>query len=246
MLKKIITSIFITTSTLTFGQVSPVVKNILGGTVQVSTPVGGGTAVAIASDKNGTLFISNDHVCQLSRGKVILTGEIDFKSPLNTVPVIITKIETNHTETDYPAEVVYTTNVHLRKRARQKDLCILFSPSKDFQIQQIDSNPVEVGENVINISNAFGSFPVISSGYIGGTYFMPDYTTVYSTTVKGGGGASGSGIFNIETGKLRGIIFVMLASEEKPNQYTSGSLMIFFPGSDVANFLNEYKSKSKK
>ena len=105
--------------------VEPYIKKALNSSVMVVIPEqAAGSGVAFYRDKRRgkTLIASNDHVCQATRGKVFLTGEINFRAPLNSFKMYVKTAGNGR----YRARVAYTSNVHTSSKKKPKsDLCII-------------------------------------------------------------------------------------------------------------------------
>lgn len=236
MLKTLIFLLCLLFSQVALADINPVVKSTLKASAKVyvgEKSIIIASAIAIDHFNSGTIFVTNDHVCQWTRGKSILGMDPNYSKKLNSIPIFVRQAYGGKMK----AKVVYTsqiTNPKLEKESRFKDdLCLLYV-SGDSPFVELGEDP-ETGEEVLSISSPHGFFPLITSGYVGG--YLEDYT-LGTASINLGKGSSGSGIFDSKTGILKGVVFAIHPVSENE---IAALFTLFVPVSHVSDFLKNYK-----
>jgi len=216
-----------------FSDVSPTIKTTIEVSARVEVGNTLGSAVAIGHFKEFTIWVSNDHVCQWSRGR---DGDLPkYNSDLNSVETYLTTLVNDSFEELF-AVVAYTTNsTHpsnsTSKNKAENDLCFLLSfgthPIAKF------SDSLEIGDKIISTSSLRGHFPFIVEGHIS----VPYNSNVGISSIKLDGGSSGSGLFDIDNASLKGIVFAVSKSEMSGDGYV---LFTYFIPASIVRFYLEY------
>lgn len=217
---------------------SPAIQNALNASWQVVLQETSGSGVAVAHINKGTLVMTNDHICQASRGLNPLSREPKFNSKLNSTPISIRNLKQK-----FQARVVRTSNLHLlRPPQKGSDLCLLYVEAI-LPLAGFASNEFEPGDELITIGAPSGFFPSIHKGYAGAMISSPRspilptlFVTAYANY-----GSSGGGVFN-EEGKLGGIVFA-IAQDDQNN---SPVVTHVIPLEQVLNFIEDYKGSLSK
>jgi len=232
---------FLTFANFCFATPSPEIKKALSVSWMVVIESVSGSAVAVKQLENGTLLLTNDHVCQASRGLNPLTNQPRFNSKLNSRSLLIQNLNER-----IPARVVYAANLHLLKAPQKgSDLCLLFV-GKKIPVTEFSSTELEPGDELIGVSAPGGFFPSISRGYLG-TLVSSDNPTsqmesVLTTTVLANRGSSGSGIFN-DRGELAGIVFAIVLDDENHGPVTTLAVPLVYVRKFLNNYLETLKNK---
>ena len=196
-----------------------------------------GSAFAFSTRDDGTLFATNDHVCQATRGKGIFKKS-SSRRPLNTIKPVVIDSEGNK----FAATVVKTSNLHSRTKDNPgPDLCLLWVAKTDLPVGVLSKGDPEVGEEIFSVSGPLGIFPVIHQGFVGPTLSFPQEeehlpARVASLTVTHG--SSGGAVFNSE-GQIVGVVFAFIPGED------SVGVALFVPVSQLHSFVGEYLKEKK-
>ena len=69
---------------------TPAIKRGVAASVMVVVEgVGSGSGFAIARRENRTLIMTNDHVCQMTRGQTSLRRKVNYSSKINTLEIVV-------------------------------------------------------------------------------------------------------------------------------------------------------------
>lgn len=222
-----------------FAKTDLYIRSAMEASYMVLVPrVGSGSGVAVYQNENGSLIMTNDHVCQLTRGITMLSHETDKSKPINTLPIQVM----NSRGDIFKAVVVKTSNLErLKKGTQGSDLCIVEIKER-VPTLEIDSSDQEIGSKVFNVSAPLGIFPVIFDGFLGPVESRRggNMKSIQVVTLAINHGSSGSGVFSYENGKVVGIAFAIISADEGTNA-TVVALMV--PGNQAKDFLNSYLEK---
>ncbi len=196
-------------------KVEPHVRKALGAAVKVLIPgLGSGSGFAFHRDveRNKTLIATNDHVCQVTRGRAIRT--INYVNAINTYPIVV--LTTNNKR--YQARVAHTANKHLRLAwlwkilpqelqmpVSRDDLCIL--EIKEIMPTVKLGSTAELGEEVFSVSAPRGIWPILHMGYAGQVQYL-GFQQNQSFSLYLTSGSSGGGIYNLN-GEVVSIIYAI-------------------------------------
>lgn len=174
-----------------------------------------GSAVAVLKGVGGTFWITNDHVCQSSRGTQVIKKQvgdhlfevketIDYGSPLNSSKLILRLSDGRNIQ----ASVVKTSDMNnpiIAKPFYPLDLCLLFT-TEEVDAPNSDPKVLQpyVGQEVLGIGAAHGIFPSIHGGYMCANYGPRWYSSAMLSP-----GSSGGGVFDKDTGHLVGISYAI-------------------------------------
>lgn len=234
---------FLFVSSLCYAKPSKAIKEALDSSVQVIIPEQGiGSGVVLANVKGGSIIATNDHVCQVTRGmsRGILPPfdpSPNLTKPINTFPASIVTVGGSV----YSATVIKTSNVYdkLPSKVKRPDLCLLFAKVILPPIS-LAKESAEIGEELFVVSGPSNIFPLITRGYVGGTYSDEVMTDIRSSTIPINHGSSGGGVFN-EQGELVGVAFSLILDEQ-----TKGFVASFYVElEDVKTFLKSCKFDGK-
>lgn len=219
-------------------RVSPIYENTLKLSYQVEVPnIAYGSGFAVGNYKNGSLFITNDHVCQNTRGPGLMKGTTFLRGPLNTMkPYVI-----DSKGSRWKASVIKTTGVSVKKLSKpSSDLCLLFVDNLKVPFVTISKQVAEVGEEVFSISGPQGIFPMIHKGFIGPSIDTedPNLLPVQASSLDITHGSSGGAVFDFE-GKVVGVVFALLVEQETK----VGSIALVIPKDQLELFLEGYLQK---
>lgn len=222
------------------------VKKALKSAVKVIVPesgTGSGFAIHYNKKKNRTLIMTNDHVCQGTRGKTAILGTVDYTTPINTNKIYIKTPKGKV----YKGWIVKTSNLELAiDRTKVSDLCLVSIKGK-IPITRFQTK-AEIGDKVFSIGNPKGYFPLIHEGYFGGVQKSEGHAPYRLATLNISFGSSGSAVWNIETGKVVGVAFAIF-STDKGNGIAIVALVV--PSYQAIDFLLTYlgdkdEKKAKK
>jgi Trypsin-like peptidase domain len=220
-------------SPLLYAKTNPLIRRAKESSVQVIVPeVGSGSGVSVYNTKDYSLIMTNDHVCQMTRGTIFLTSGINYSNPINTYRVIVKTFLGE----ELKGTVIKTANLHkLKEGQRKSDLCVIKIEHVVPAIE-IDVSDLEIGDKVFNVSAPIGIFPVIFEGFVGPDRNVDENqhpARVLSVPINSG--SSGSGVFSYDTGKIIGIAFAIITVEEGSHDAVV-SLMV--PAERVKSFLD--------
>lgn len=223
-----------------FAKPAESVRNAIASAAKVS--IGGivsGSAVAIKSYGSGTLFLSNDHVCQWSRGKALFAETPNYVGALNSVA---TSLIVSDGQT-LKGRVVYVSNHTnpVRPSVVADDLCLIYV-EKSISVAVASPEDAEVGEEVFSVGAPHGWFPHIAGGYVGG-YAKDRASYIGSASLVVGEGSSGGGLFEKVSGNLVGVVF---AIEPVVDSVPAPLQTYYVPVSRVKHFINKYEMLGKK
>lgn len=195
----------------------------------------GGSAVAASVYSTGTLFLSNDHVCQWTRGKALFSQAPNYVNALNTTSISLTFADGETVK----GRVVYTSNSTnpVRPSVVPDDLCLIYV-DRSYPSAALSATDAEIGEEVFSVGAPHGWFPHIAGGYVGG-YLEQKSAYVGSASLMIGEGSSGGGIFNKVSGELIGIAF---AIEPAADNVPAPLQAYYVPVSRAQRFLSKYKT----
>ena len=201
-------------SSLSYSKPRPEIARALQSSVQIIIPeISMGSGVVYKHNGLATYILSNDHVCQSTRG-LTLTNSLDKNKPLNSVQLKVKGVDGK----SYLGQVIKAGDPKV-------DLCIIMVKEVIYKAARFGSG-LEVGDSIFLVSGPGGVFPMISSGYAGRTYPDKIMKDVRATTVSANHGSSGGGVFN-DSGELVGIIFSIITDSDN--------------GSPIASFMVELK-----
>jgi len=210
------------------------IKSSIDASYVISFAEGNGSGVAFYRDesKGITFVMTNDHVCQLSRG-LTLYKEIS-KKPLNTfTPTLVNKDGVR-----FQAKVLYTSDS--RKDVSRPDLCIIGTkntiPTTTLGVQ------MSSGSKVYSVGGPQGFFPFVDEGYFIDHYKNTEVNTD-AYTLKAYFGSSGSGVFDYDTGKIVGIIFAMITYDDE--SIKAPFITYAVPLTEIRSFIKEFCDKNK-
>lgn len=208
---KLIYAALLLFSTAAFAKTHPAIEKAILASVQVTVKKQGqGSGFAFYRDeKRGrTLIASNDHVCQLTRGRIYLINEVNYDVRLNTFPM---QVEQANGET-YQARVAYTSNGHrASKKDRRDDLCII-EIKEEIPLVELGEE-AELGEFVFSVSGPRGYFPLVHRGYAASKYLYENSNPIQAFSLYVTSGSSGGGIFDTK-GNVVGVIFAIVPTVE--------------------------------
>lgn len=201
---------------------------------------GSGSGFAVYEQSNDkTLAVTNDHVCQLSRGRVFLTHEVDYSSKLNTKEIYVV----DASGIKHKAKAVKAANLHLLKKGQKgSDLCLISVEGK-LPVVKLSADDMEQGDKIFSVGAPYGIFPIVHEGFGGPTYEDNDGNekVVHITSLLIWPGSSGSAVFDYYTGEVVGVAFAILPASKKI-EVPVVSLVV--PVSQVSEFLNSYLKAS--
>jgi S1-C subfamily serine protease len=179
-------------------------QNVRAATYTVLTRNAQGTGVVVRSDKNGSLILTNKHVCL---GSIQSPKERDgvgnfvlvFAKPLDADPIVGQVIEV----------------------AQNTDLCLIHLDVKDLAVVRIAHNAAKPQQKIYTHGTPKGQEDVTERGKITGKHFMGTMMHL-SAKLKVRPGASGSGVFN-EDNELIGLVALMSSSGRSQMGYANPS-----------------------
>jgi serine protease Do len=118
-------------------------------------------------------------------------------------PRMVVNLENRADVTEFPAEVVATGKVP------EMDLALLRVPGVELSVAELaEDAELELGEDVVVAACPFGKALSLSGGMLSQVEWDPESRTprMVKTDAPIGYGASGGGIFSLETGKLLAIV----------------------------------------
>ena len=201
--------------------------------------VGSGSGFAVSQQGGRTLIMTNDHVCQMTRGVTSLSQSIDYSGKINTLEVEV--MDSN--EKIHKGKVVKTANLHLLKRGKKgSDLCLLSVEGVFAALATFSEDEMEVGDKIFSVGAPHGIYPMVHEGYVGPIYNSDNdddsnKKEVRITTLLIWPGSSGSAVYDIDTGLVVGVAFAILPvskSIEVP------VMSIVVPGDQARDFLKTY------
>jgi len=185
-------------STAVFSKPIPKIQKSLDASVMiVIKDIGGGSGTSVFYDENRkkTIVVTNNHVCQLSRGA-------DAKGSLNKVPVLLVDAQGGN----YKAKIVFVN-------PSGDDLCLIETSAR-IPTATLAPVGVDIGTKVYTIGAPKGWFPIIYEGYAG-TVYIDNGLVFQVMVVQGTYGSSGSGVYDFNTGEYVGTLFAMYTHDEK-------------------------------
>ena len=227
-MKYLVCFFFLLFSSLSFAQVNGAVLNSISSSFKVMIPKArtSGSGVAIFQRDDKTLIMTNDHVCQATRGHLFWTSEIDESEKLGRFNIVVRSSKGRV----YKAKIVKTSGVSLASSNPGPDLCIL-EIKADFPYTKLANT--RIGEKVYSVSAPTGVFPMVHEGYIGPYQYDDELERVGTVTLGVTKGSSGGGIFNYK-GQVVGIIFAIMPIHED----TPGALFTYYvPAQEAYRFL---------
>ena len=222
-----------------YAKPASVVKKAIGSSVMIVVKdQGSGSGFAVSQQGDQTLIMTNDHVCQMTRGKVSLSHKVDYSSKLNTLE--IEAVDSNYNV--YKGRVVKTSNVHLLKKGEKgSDLCLISIEGR-LPIAQFSSEGLEIGDKIFSVGAPQGIYPLVNEGFVGATYLDEDnLKEVRITSLLLWSGSSGSAAYSSETGLVVGVVFAILPVSEK---IEVPIVTLIVPGDQAKAFLNNYLKKA--
>lgn len=226
-----------------FTQVEPEVEQAIRGSVKLIIPkVSSGSGFAVEYDRKRkvTIIVTNDHVCQATRGKD-KQGEPLYDSNLNSVAIFARSTMNSRIE----ARVAYVSNMHKPSLMTKDDLCIVEAKAELPLVSFSKRNYAQLGEKVFSVSAPRGFFPIVHDGRAGPLYSRSSkYTEVQAFNLTVNTGSSGGAVFDL-AGKVVGVIFAMNLAE---NNIRVPVVAYVIPGYLAREFFERYKKrlKSKK
>ena len=201
--------------------------------------VGSGSGFAVYQQGDRTLIMTNDHVCQMTRGVSSLSQEIDYSSKINTLEVEV--LDSN--DKVHKGRVVKTANLHLLKRGKKgSDLCLL-SVEGTFTLAAFSKeDDMEVGNKIFSVGAPHGIYPMVHEGYVGPVYNSDNdddsnKKEVRITTLLVWPGSSGSAVYDFDTGLVVGVVYAILPVSKKVEVPV---MSVMVPGNQARDFLNTY------
>lgn len=195
-----------------------------------------GSGFAVAQENGKTLIMTNDHVCQASRGKDMLTDKDDYSSPLNTIEITIEDIYGKQ----YKAKVVKASNLHLlKKKEKGSDLCLLEVDTK-LQVVTFSGSEPLLGDRVFSVSAPKGIFPLVNEGFVGAAYEDRGLKEIRVTSIILSPGSSGGGVFDSETGEVVGVVFAIVPLLQ---DVPAAVATITVPVGQARQFLQDYQNR---
>lgn len=239
-MNKLLIALSLLVSNFAWAKPAETIRNALSVSARVSVGnLVGGSAVAAMPYKQGTLFLSNDHVCQWSRGKALLGQTPSYISALNAVSVSLTFVNGEVIK----GKVVYVSNSTNPVKASivSDDLCLIYV-EKALPYATLSAQDAEIGEEVFSVGAPHGWFPHVAGGYVGG-YLHQKELYIGSASLMIGEGSSGGGVFAKTGGELIGVAF---AIEPAVKDIPVPLQAYYVPVSRVQNFLAKYQAATKK
>ena len=166
-------------------------QNVRAATYTILTRRAQGTGVVVRSDKNGSLILTNKHVClgsvQSPKEKRDNIGNfvLVFAKPVDAEPIVGQVIEV----------------------AQNVDLCLIHLDVKDLAVVRIAHDAAKPQQKIYTHGTPKGQEDVTERGKITGKHFMGTMMHL-SAKLKVRPGASGSGVFN-EDNELVGLVALM-------------------------------------
>lgn len=157
---------------------------------------GSGTVIFWDSVRDKSIISTNNHVCQMTRGK-------NQKGALNKFKLEI--IDTNGKK--YNGLVVATNQ-------KGDDLCLIEVDKKIATPIILAGESTKVGTKIHSIGAPQGWFPLIYEGYAGPIY-MIEGILFQVFPIGGTYGSSGSGVYDSETGEMVAVVFAMQTHDDK-------------------------------
>lgn len=221
-------------------RVRPVHKVALKASYQIDVPdVAYGSGFAVGHYQGGTLIITNDHVCQQTRGPGIFGKNSVFKRPLNTIKPVVINTEGSR----WSASVIKTSGTSVPGLSKPAaDLCLLLVQKEKLPIALISKQSAEIGEEVFSVSGPLGFFPLIHQGFVGPLVNLEDKQLLEAQAVGLNitHGSSGGAVFNTE-GQVVGVIFALITDDESK----VGGVAVMIPKVQLDSFLQKYLENKK-
>ena len=218
-----------------FAKTSEVVKQTLQFSWMVEVVgVSTGSGVAVARIKEGTLIMTNDHVCQSSRGVNPLSGAVKHSSKLNSHPVFVNNLKQRH-----PARVVKVSNLeYLRPPKKGSDLCLLYV-AKPLPVATFKEDGFESGDELFGIGAPSGFFPSIYQGYAGALITSKNPSSVENpslfVSMYANHGSSGGGVFDTK-GRLGALTYAIVQDDQNNSPVVTVTVPLIY----MQQFLNDY------
>jgi len=239
LVKSIVLGLGLLFSVSALGSVEPFVRDAINSSAQVRVPqIGVASAVAIARANGRTYLLTNDHVCQMSRGDKSFFGF--GLAPLNTHPVYIKTVKGK----SVLAVVEVTTNATRNTGEMGNDvpdLCLL-STAEYISPVLMSRDELELGSPIFSVSGPQGVFPIIHDGRVG------EYSnSIIATNLAISPGSSGGGVFDKDTGFLIGLVSSVLSDDQIHGSSVSyvvrGSVIDSFISRNLKRIIKRYESK---
>jgi S1-C subfamily serine protease len=221
-----------------YAKPTPAIKRGVAASVMVVVEgVGSGSGFAIARRENRTLIMTNDHVCQMTRGQTSLRRKVNYSSKINTLEIVV--VDSN--DHIHKGKVVKTSNLHLLKEGQKgSDLCLL-SVEGVFAAVAFSKEEMEVGDKVFSVGAPHGVYPMVHEGYVGPSYKSDsddNKKEVRITTLLVWPGSSGSAVYDYDTGLVVGVIYAIQPVDSKINVPV---MSVLVPGDQARDFLRTYQ-----
>ncbi len=160
---------------------------IIKNTVEVIGDYGLGSGTIIKSDDNGSLILTNKHVCAINKEPIMLQGVVELMG----LPVLTTYLPFKVViEGQPPVEGIVV------EAAQNVDLCIISVASlRNHSTVNFASKQGRVGDKIMTAGYSLGFPLIVSEGFLASLLSYP--------------GSSGSGVFNSD-GDLVGVIAIGL------------------------------------
>lgn len=196
-------------------------QNVKDATYTILTRHGQGSGVVVKSDSDGSLIVTNKHVCHGSRqtSKELKDQKIPvasfvlvFAKPMNKRPIV--------------GQIISV--------ALNSDLCLIHLEAKNLAVVKLAKEPAKPQQKIYTHGSPFGQEGTTEYGeVIGKDYADSMQHTVAKIKVRPG--ASGSGVFN-EDNELVGIVARMASSSRSREP----DLGMYVPLSHVRLFLRQF------
>lgn len=240
-IKQLLTLLCLLISFPAYGKPTPTVKNaVKAAALVVVKGQGSGSGFEVYQQDNLTLIMTNDHVCQMTRGKVFLSQKVDYSNKLNTLPIEVVDLN----DKVHKGKVIKTSNLHsLDKSHKGSDLCLVAIEGKLPGIAQFSDEPLEIGDKVFAVGAPHGIFPLVHEGYLGPGYVDDDDNEkeVRVSSLLLWPGSSGSAVYDMDTGLVVGVVFAILPVEKDIDVPV---VTIIVPGDQAKDFLDTYLKKA--
>ncbi len=173
---------------------------IIKNTVEVIGDYGLGSGTIIKSDDNGSLILTNKHVCAINKEPIMLQGVVELMG----LPVLTTYLPFKVViEGQPPVEGIVV------EAAQNVDLCIISVASlRNHSTVNFASKQGRVGDKIMTAGYSLGFPLIVSEGFLA-TQELADNAMFQFASLLSYPGSSGSGVFNSD-GDLVGVIAIGL------------------------------------